>query len=225
MALYHPRYLTIGLAMLLAAGLALVLTPQRKSTDAALAVQLEDIVPRQFGNWKVDDSVIPVQASPEVLDKLSTLYGQTLARTYVNREGHRIMLSIAYGENQTRDFQAHSPAACYPAQGFEVLKRVPGRLWTPMGEISVTRMIATRGPRYEPITFWFKVGRYTTSQRNWARFRYTLTGEIPDGLLFRVSNVGMDDEEAFRLHQGFVVELINHLDAMGKETLVGEAWL
>lgn len=38
--------------------------------------------------------------------------------------------------------------------------------------------------------------------------RYGLKGEIPDGLLFRISSIDRNTEEAFAIHEQFVNQLI-----------------
>jgi EpsI family protein len=41
----------------------------------------------------------------------------------INPQGYRIMLSIAYGKNQSDALQLHKPEICYPAQGFTLLAK------------------------------------------------------------------------------------------------------
>ena len=47
-------------------------------------------------------------------------------------------------------------------------------------------MVATQGPRVEPVTYWFTTGDrvvLTYLQREMAQFKYALSGYIPDGYL------------------------------------------
>jgi EpsI family protein len=101
---------------------------------------LETAVPKGFGEW----SEIPEQAvrvvNPQVDQFIKLLYSQTLSRTYVNRDGYRIMLSLAYGDDQRGGLQAHRPEVCYPAQGFTVEWMQDGTLSTSLGAISVRRI-------------------------------------------------------------------------------------
>ena len=46
------------------------------------------------------------------------------------------------------------------------------------------------------------------------QLKYGLSGEIPDGMLVRVSSLGSDAQGAYRAHISFVKELI---DSMKKE--------
>ena len=50
-------------------------------------------------------------------------------------------------------------------------------------------------------------------QRKLAQLRYSLRGEIPDGMLLRVSSLDGDRERAFRLHASFIAELQDALPA------------
>lgn len=61
-----------------------------------------------------------LEITPELANNLDKLYSQTLTRTYINNDGYRIMLSVAYGENQLSSdvTQVHRPEFCYVAQGF-----------------------------------------------------------------------------------------------------------
>ena len=77
-----------------------------------------------------------------------------LTRTYVNRNGDRIMLSMAYGGDQLGGREAHRPEICYPAQGFKVENLSDETLATSLGDISVRRFTASMGARHEPVTYW-----------------------------------------------------------------------
>src|SRR5258706_10883371 len=146
-------------ALMLAASVGAILArPDRKLSDERPAIALEAMIPLQFGDWREvplgQAKVINPQAQ-EILDKL---YSQVLSRVYVNSDGYRIMLSLAYGSDQRGSLQAHKPEVCYPAQGFVLEKDEPGRLVTPLGDIPVRRLSTHLGPRHEPVTYWFAVG-------------------------------------------------------------------
>ncbi len=120
MKILYPRHLLIGLIMLAAAGLALALTPRLKVADQGLKINLEAMIPKQFGEWKLDETIAPIMFSPDVQAGLDKIYNQMLNRTYINSQGEQIMLSIAYGGEQSYSMQVHRPEMCYPAQGFQV---------------------------------------------------------------------------------------------------------
>lgn len=216
----------IGLALLLGAGLALAMKPTPKSPGDAPKVNLETLVPRQFGDWRIDEKVFPLVANPEQQAALDKIYNQILARTYVNSRGERIMLSIAYGSDQGDNMQVHKPEVCYPAQGFQVLETTKGTLPLVQSQqsIPVKRVVAKQGDRTEPITYWTTVGdKVAVDGLKWklAQLKYGLTGSIPDGLLFRISSIDANEKRAFVLQERFVNDLVGALDAAGQVRLVG----
>ncbi len=101
MKITNSRYLLIGLALILAAFGAIALTPTKLVADQGPKVDLESLIPKQFADWQIDDTIIPLQVDPQKLELISKIYRQTLSRTYFNSKGERIMLSIAYGGNQS----------------------------------------------------------------------------------------------------------------------------
>src|SRR5437016_14591500 len=106
--------------MVLAAGAALALKPSRAHQDTA-AFDLEGVVPRSFGNWIIDPSIVPIAPAPDAQAKLDRLYSQVVSRTYVNARGERVMLVVAYGGEQSDALKAHRQEVCYAAQGFGLL--------------------------------------------------------------------------------------------------------
>ena len=224
-ALPGRRAALIALAMGLAAAGALALKPTKRIADAAPPVDLETMIPKRFGDWRVDPNIIPLQVSPEVRAKLDKLYNQTLARTYVNGKGQRVMLSIAYGGDQSDNMQVHKPEVCYPAQGFQILKNRSDAFPTGDGSIPVRRLLATQGNRIEPITYWTTVGdAVAVSGVKWKLYqlKYGLTGKIPDGLLFRISSIQADDAAAYAMQDDFARALLGALTPAGRKRLIGQ---
>ena len=112
--------LFVAAAVVAAAG-SRSLTPRHRAAKHLPEVALASQVPLAIEGWRVDTSIIPLQPDPVVQAELDKIYGQVLARTYVSPQDHRVMLSIAYGEDQGTDATAaHRPEFCYAAQGFSV---------------------------------------------------------------------------------------------------------
>lgn len=224
--LVNVRYLLIGLIMLVAAGLALALTPREKVADQGAKLNLEAMIPKQFGAWRIDETLAPVQVSPDIKDRLDRIYSQTLSRTYINPEGQRVMLSIAYGNEQSRTLQVHRPEVCYGAQGFITRDLHKATLTIPgVVDVPVMRLTGTQGQRIEPITYWVRFGRDVVRgnlEQGFSRLRHGLRGEIPDGLLFRVSSISPDAEKAFAAQDAFVRDLITHSDTNTRVVLLGQ---
>ena len=210
--------------MLLAAGGAFALKPKEKLADHGEKVNLENMVPKQFGDWRLDTTVVPVQVSPDIQAKLNQIYNQTLARTYVGPGGKRIMLSVAYGGDQSDSTQMHRPEICYAAQGFQVSRVSRGLMALASNELPVVRLVAEQGVRVEPITYWMTVGDYavrSTLEHKLAQLRYGLTGTVPDGLLVRVSSLGRNADTAYEDQRIFVSALMSALPPDDRRRLVG----
>lgn len=185
--------------------------PRQHLSLTKLPVQLEQQIPKVLGNWTVDASIVPLLPDATLQAKLDVLYSQLLARTYVNPQGQRVMLSIAYGADQSSEATAvHRPEFCYSAQGFRV-KNV-GREVLSFGSknIEVQRLIGEMGPRFEPITYWVTLDEHASLpglSRKLDQLRYGLRGQIPDGMLVRVSTVGLPQEQSFAVQKEFLETL------------------
>jgi len=219
------RYLLIGLAMLAAAGLAIAMTPTSKVADQGPNIDLETMIPKQFGEWKIDETVVPLLADPKQTALLNKIYNQTLSRTYVNAAGQRVMLSIAYGGDQSRAMQVHKPEVCYASQGFQIGQMTKALVDTANGQIPVMHLVAKQGTRNEPITYWIRTGDTVTRgwfEQNLARLTYGLTGKVPDGLLVRVSNISNDEPEAYRIQQAFLSAMLQGVSKEDRVRLIGK---
>jgi EpsI family protein len=224
MKLIPFRAVLVLVAMLLATGLSVAAKPRTKVADQGPKIDLEQIVPKAFGEWTMDERIVPVLPSPDQQALLSKIYNQTLARTYSNSKGDRIMLSIAYGGDQSDAMQVHRPEVCYAAQGFQVLGEMRGALTTSVGTLPVKRLLAKLGGRVEPITYWVTVGEratYPGLRQKLIQLSYGLTGRIPDGMLVRVSSISKDQVSGYALQEVFVWDLIAALPTDQRKRLVG----
>ncbi|MBN8778012.1 exosortase-associated protein EpsI, B-type [Thiobacillus sp.] len=224
MKLISFKHLVIGLCMFAAAGMALALKPTQKLANNEPKIDLEVLIPKTFGNWKIDETIVPLIADPAQEALIQKIYNQTLARTYVNPDGERVMLTIAYGGSQSDSMAVHKPEVCYPGQGFQIIKNATGTFATGDGSIPVRRLVATRGQRIEPITYWTTVGdAVAVNGLKWKlqQLKYGLTGKIPDGLLFRVSSIDADDARAYQVQDEFTRDLIKAMSPSGRERIIG----
>jgi EpsI family protein len=195
------------------------------ATPKELGIVLETSVPRKFGDWTM--AIEPAQVvNPQTQDLLNSLYSQILTRIYVHRDGYRIMLSMAYGDDQRGGLQAHRPEVCYPAQGFKVNSLADGGLATDFGPIEVRRLTTTFGTRKEPVTYWLTTGDQiirNTWDKRMAQVKFAFTGQIPDGLLFRVSSIDDDSNRAFAMQQRFAADMMSAVSAETRRKLSGLA--
>lgn len=216
--------LILAALMLASSVLATMLKPTQKLADLQPREKLETLVPMEFGDWRgmsVDSLVLP---DPQTLALLDRIYTDTLSRTYTNSKGSRIMLSIAYGDDQRDGMEMHYPEVCYPAQGFQSKAESQVNIATPHGVIRAKRLEMAMGQRYEPITYWTMVGTYPTAmgiQKKINEMRYSFSGVIPDGMLVRVSSINRDPEQAYRDQEAFVQAMLGALSPQARLRLSG----
>jgi EpsI family protein len=212
-------------ALLGAAALAYVMTPHRLMARTHDVFDIDSHIPRAFGDW----SPLPAfQAIKPPADGLEAeIYNQEVSRGFVDKEGHVVFFIIAYGESQSDRLQLHHPEVCYTAQGFRVTRPATSKFdWSPSAPpIAMTRLIASREDRLEPISYWMRVG-YDVSNSNWARqalkLEYGLRGLIPDGALFRVSTIGLPPDASFKLQSKFIRDLLNAVTPETRAFMIGD---
>jgi EpsI family protein len=198
--------------------------PTIKDSDLQPGFKLEQLVPLKFGDWRVDSNVPVIVPPPDQQAVLDKIYNQILARTYVNSQGQRIMLSLAYGGDQSDGLTVHLPEVCYVAQGFKLEWSRDSRMRVLGDEIDVRELLTTMGRRVEPITYWVVIGdraTISTAQRRIVSLRYGLRRRIPEGMLFRVSSIDGDSAQAFALQRGFIGDLVAHVSAADKLKIFG----
>ena len=215
--------LLIAALMISASVGAIALRPDQKVADLA-DINLDTMIPKQFGDWREEPQRNLQMVNPQTQATLDKYYSQLLSRAYVNNQGYRVMLSLAYGSDQRGALQAHMPEVCYPAQGFTLHSSKTLPLTTPFGEIPAQRLYTTLGPRQEPVTYWFTVGDKAVQnklQKRLVDLRYGLIGQIPDGLLFRVSSIDANQERANELQDQFVNQLLQVISPGDRKRLSG----
>ena len=185
-------------------------------------IHLARVVPDKFGAWsEVKEAGLVV--NPQVPDLVLKIYDEVLDRSYVNRDGDRIMLSLAYGSDQRGERQLHLPEICYPAQGFKIETLSDGTLATSFGAISVRRF-TTSGTRQEPVTYWRAMAGHVVRNhfdQRVVQLHLLPNGQIPDGLLFRVSSIDRDPAHAFKVQQQFVADMMKAVQPDVRQRLSG----
>lgn len=209
-----------GLAMLAASGLAIALSGQPQGHITA--IDLKAMIPERFGDWQVDKSVTLLPQPPEIQEKLDTSYNQTLVRNYINAAGQRLMLVLAYGDSA----KVHNPEVCYPGQGFALTKQEEAIIEVGNQYLTVQHLLTYRPNNVpEPVTFWVMVGdRVSRFGAAWRlqQLKYSLLGQVRDGLVFRVSSPGMAPSVAYDLQADFVRKLVAAVPTQTRVRLTGE---
>ena len=219
----RSRRRAIGLAagMGATALLGSLATPRRLA-DAEPPLDLQRIFPTRFGAWQEDRVAAAFVRPADELTK--RLYEQLLERTFIDNEGRRVMLSVAYGQEQSAGLELHWPEVCYRFGGFAVHGKHLAELTSEDRKLPVTRLMADLPMRPEVITYWSVLGRERVADANTARLRrlaYAVRREVPDGLLVRISSIDPIPERAFRLQAAFIDEMLKAMAPQDRIRIVG----
>ena len=218
------RNVILLVLMLAASGLALALRPTQKIADLGPVINLNTMIPHTFGNWSEEQQNSVQMVDPQQQEMIEKIYTQTLSRVYKDNHDYRIMLAIAYGDDQRDFMQMHYPEVCYPAQGFSLQGKQTGTLATENGLIPVTRILTNLGQRNEPVTYWTTVGNRVFQgglQKKIAEMSYGLNGKIPDGMLIRVSSIDAEAPRAYEMQAQFIDQMLGALTSEHRQKLNG----
>jgi EpsI family protein len=198
--------------------LAEVLIPRELMARTSASPGLESVIPRQFGTWTLVPEISPVKpADPEGYvqpDPLSAkIYSQEVGRGYSDGHGNIVMLLVAYGPVQNYRLKSHRPEICYTANGFRISDKTESTINYRDGTppLRMMRLIAERESRFEPVSYWMRVGNDISNSvidNQLSRLKYGLRGIIPDGALVRTSTIGLPREASFQLQEQFIRDLL-----------------
>jgi EpsI family protein len=220
-------------AILATAVCAEIFIPHKLMASANRSLNLETLIPQEFGKWKYRPAlglVTPTEPeyveSKEQKDLAARIYSQEIGRTYVDNEGHTVMLVIAYGPEQNYRLKSHRPEVCYTAQGFRVWGKTEHQLVFDKNSspLTLSRLITQRETRYEPVSYWIRVGNDVATgifDNQILRFKYGLKGLIPDGALVRVSTVGIPAAQSFAVQDEFLKDLLISITPDAQRFLIG----
>jgi EpsI family protein len=112
------------------------------------------------------------------------------------------------------------------AQGFQMLKERSDTLPTRFGTLPVKRLVARQQQRNEPITYWITIGDKAVMsgiEQKIQRLAYGLSGKIPDGMLVRVSTIQANEDDAYRVQDQFIGQMLDVMAARDRARLLGAA--
>jgi EpsI family protein len=135
------------------------------------------------------------------------------------------MLSVVYGDGIDRQLDVHRPEYCYAAQGFQVSQYTDQIINTLVGSLSLRRMVATKGQRIEPISYWVKIGHKafsSTLERKLQKIKQGFTGRVDSGMLVRVSSIESDERIAYPEQETFINALLQSVTSSQREQLIGD---
>ncbi|MGE5451787.1 MAG: exosortase C-terminal domain/associated protein EpsI [Acidobacteriota bacterium] len=183
-------------------------------------VPLERLFPADLPGWQLDPlAAAPVRPAFEQARRFQ-MYDQVLERTYVNAAGYRIMLSVAYGRQQSVGLQMHRPEVCYKAGGFRVEAVESTQITVGHRPLAVTRLFASMEGRPEPVTYWRLLGDEVVTDESQFRWRQ-LSHRVSDGLLVRVSSIDADRAGAYGAQAAFIEALASRLDRSQSQRVLG----
>lgn len=185
---------------------------------------LMDVMPARIGDWVQQPLAMNVQLPPDVAAQLKSIYTETVEKVYVNSSGEHVMVTVAYGRDQSDGFKVHRPEVCYSAQGFNVQKPVEAQLDLGQRKIGVQHVDTAKGDRYEPVTYWMVIGDRVVNtpwRHKLQQIDYAFHGVIADGLLVRVSSFSRDPERAYELQAAFVRQWMMHVPVSQRSRLFG----
>jgi len=226
-------YLLVALIMVGAWGIAYAIRPI-PSIDSK-SVSLERQIPSEFGDWReLRTGLVQVDLAPRndegtLETGIDWPYDQTLTRVYKRSDGEMVMFALAWGSKQRQEIKIHRPELCYTAQGFQLVQRSQAPIAvTPDITIPATRLVTKGQSRKELVTYWVRIGDRVSMSAMQSRMQILktgLTGTIPDGILFRVSQSrsaqDADAEKSYAVQASFIKDLLVHVDQPTTRLLVG----
>jgi EpsI family protein len=230
MRINRVQVVLVSIALLTSAILAEVLAP-RELMARSSALDLERAIPKQFGAWTLAPNVKPITPTDVegVIDpdaKNGQIYSQEVGRSYVDRSGTLVMLMVAYGPVQNYRLKAHRPEMCYTAAGFRISGKHGEELLYDKDQhpLKLTRLIAEREARFEPISYWMRVGNDIATgvvDRQIIRLKYGLRGIIPDGALIRISTIGLSQQVSFKVQNQFIHDFLEAIAPQDRKFFTG----
>lgn len=207
--------------MVLALTVSWYLTPAIDMSKRLPAKTFKNLMPKQFGDWQlVSRRTISIDLYKKTDGERTTdnPYDDTFIQNYRNDKGQVIELAIAYGGLQRQEVKIHRPDLCYYAQGYEIESAEPSRLSlkTSGRSINSHHMQVRKGQDQQIVSYWIRIGDLF-SQSAWQTRLYLiqqgLLGEVPDGVLVRVSSAlpinGANTGAIAARHHAFINQLMS----------------
>lgn len=216
------RDLLIGGMLAAAAGIAWAREPTHRIASIGKD-QLDKIVPLHIGSWSFQNASGIVLPPPDQLARM--LYDQQVARTYSSLSEPDVMMVLAYGSGQNGALQVHRPEICYPASGYRLTHKDEDVLALPNGKkLPIRSFTAESDTRTEQVLYWSRIGDdlpTSWSAQRIAIMRANLRGDIPDGLLARVSTISTDRDGSMAMLKRFCRTAFAAAGPSGRRKLIG----
>jgi EpsI family protein len=220
-SLVSRRHVLFGGALVAAMGIAQWRTPVAVNSR----VEKKDFdgwMPQRVGPWSfVTASGVVLPPPDELSDRL---YDNLASRVYEAADLPVVMVVFAYNNVQDGVLQLHRPEVCYPAGGFTLTPTKPVLIKSASRDIPANFFTAKGQERTEQVLYWTRVGKMFPL--SWRAQRIdvaaaNLQGQIPDGMLARVSIISSDADKALPILQKFVQDFEVAAAPQLKKLLVG----
>ena len=215
------RRAVLGGILALASGVAYARQPQVAMPVLPRAT-FQKLVPGPFGNWQVSADGGVVLPPPDALR--DRLYDNLVTKAYQAPSSPLVMMLIAYNNEQDGILQVHRPEVCYPVGGFQLSDTRQIDIPLDKGSVPANVFTAEAPGRLEQVMYFTRLGK--AFPRSWLEQRIAvinanLAGDIPDGVMMRVSVVGISQARATPILTEFVREFISASPVRLQRLLVG----
>ncbi|KQT37340.1 MULTISPECIES: exosortase C-terminal domain/associated protein EpsI [unclassified Methylophilus] len=199
---------------------------------ATYSSDLENNIPQEFKDWKLVPQLTQQVSLVSDNNMQNQIYDDVLMRTYVNKEGEKVMLALAYAKEQRQDVKIHQPDICYPAQGYQMLKSTLASFAISANASPIVgkNQVYTSSSHLEAVSYWVRVGDGTFLSGLQMRLKIIEDGlfkqRFDDGILVRVSSIAQNDSETeklFKLHERFLNDLTASVTGNNRKLLVPHA--
>ena len=115
-------------------------------------VKLSDMS-ENFAEWKLEKKYFMDQETLNILKS-----SQDVWRTYVNSQGQRINLFIAYFKDQKYGAQIHSPKHCLPGGGWKIIDKKTHLIQvhsSPLQQLKMNKLVNSNGRYKDLMLYWF----------------------------------------------------------------------
>lgn len=215
------RRAVMGGILALASGIAYARQP-KPSMPVLKKDTFKSLVPGPFGNWQVISDGGVVLPPPDALR--DRLYDNLVTRAFQTPGSPLVMMLLAYNNEQDGVLQVHRPEVCYPVGGFQLSDTQKVDIPLERGSVPANIFTAEAPGRIEQVMYFTRLGK--AFPRSWAEQRIAvvnanLAGDIPDGIMMRVSVIGISRPRAQPILAKFTREFISASPVRLQRLLVG----
>lgn len=215
------RNAVIGGVFALASGVAYARMPEI-SAPVVDPDKFEEWVPSDVGPWRKVAASGVVLPPPDALR--DRLYDSVVTRTYAAPDRRPIMLLLAYNNRQDGVLQVHRPEICYSVGGYSITGTQTTRMSLGSRAIPASGFTASGPNGEEEVVYFTRLGEAfptTWAQQRLAVMRANIEGDIPDGMMMRVSQIGESSTSARQEMSAFSSEFFANAPAPLRRLLVG----